>query len=88
MEIPELPPVPKPIITAHASKILNALKGTPGEWQTRRDIARAIGKNRLTPYDMDMLQRLCDVGFAKIARRRNETPIGWEWVYQAVSVDK
>jgi hypothetical protein len=73
-----------PPITEHALKLLEVLQQQDGQWMTRRAIAEGLGKRRLTPYDIELLQRLCDERLAEIGKRPNPTPIGYEYAYRAV----
>lgn len=72
-----------PPLTDQALKLLEALQSQPGQWLKRKEIALALGKRRLTPYDIELLQRLCDEGLAEIGKRPNPTPIGFEYAYRA-----
>jgi hypothetical protein len=74
-----------PPITDQAMKILEVLDSKRGHWMKRKEIALALGKRRLTPYDIELLQRLCDEGLAEIGKRPNPTPIGYEYAYRATS---
>lgn len=76
-----------PPITDQALKILEALQSKSGEWLKRKEIALLLGKRRLTPYDIELLQRLCDEGLAEIGKRPNPTPIGYEYAYRAIEQD-
>ena len=76
-----------PPITDQAIRLLEVLRENPDTWLKRKEIAVALGKNRLTPYDIELLQRLCDEGLAEIGRRPNPTPIGYEYAYRAVAQD-
>ena len=76
-----------PPITDQALRLLDVLRDRPDQWLKRREIAGALGKNRLTPYDIELLQRLCDEGLAEIGRRPNPTPIGYEYAYRALAQD-
>lgn len=70
-------------LTEQAQKLLEILRSTGVDWMNRKDIARAIGKRRLTPYDIALLELLQDKGLVEIQSRPNGTPIGYEWVYHA-----
>ncbi|MBZ0301750.1 MAG: hypothetical protein K8J31_18530 [Anaerolineae bacterium] len=76
-----------PPITDQALKILEVLQNKPGQWLKRKEIALDLGKRRLTPYDIELLQRLCDEGMAEIGKRPNPTPIGYEYAYRAAFQD-
>lgn len=47
-------------LTPHQLKIIEALYNANGEWLTRIQVARAIGKKRLTPYDINCLKLLTE----------------------------
>ncbi len=72
-------------LTEQAQKLLEILRATGQDWMNRKDIARAIGKRRLTPYDIALLELLQEKGLVEIQSRENGTPIGYEWVYHARS---
>ncbi len=80
--IPVYPPPSR--LTEQAHKLLEILRTTGAEWKNRKDIARAIGKRRLTPYDIALLELLQEKGMVEIQSRNNGTPIGYEWVYRAL----
>lgn len=71
-----------PPITDHARKLLEVLQNHSGQWLNRKAIAEGVGKRRLTPYDIELLQRLVDEGLAEIGKRPNPTPIGYEYAYR------
>lgn len=79
--LPTYPPASR--LTEQAQKLLEILQKTGAEWMNRKDIAKAIGKRRLTPYDIALLELLQDKGLVEIQSRPNGTPIGYEWVYHA-----
>jgi hypothetical protein len=70
-------------LTEQAQKLLEILRNDRVQWMNRKEIARAIGKRRLTPYDIALLELLQDRGLVEIQSRPNGTPIGYEWVYHA-----
>ena len=43
-------------LTPHQTRILEALYNAGEVWLTRAQIAKAIDKRRLTPYDINILQ--------------------------------
>jgi hypothetical protein len=77
-----------PPITDQALKILEVLEKRHGAWLKRKEIASGLGKRRLTPYDIELLQRLCDEGLAEMGKRPNPTPIGFEYAYRAKALDR
>lgn len=69
-------------LDAQSQKILDILKES-GEWLNRRDVAQAMGKKQLNPYDIAILQVLAAQGLIETDRKDNNSPVGWEWVYRA-----
>ena len=80
-QIPTFPPVSR--LTEQAQRLLEILQSTRLPVMNRKDIAKAIGKRRLTPYDIALLELLQERGLVEITSRPNATPIGYEWVYHA-----
>jgi hypothetical protein len=80
----EILPREKPRITPQAERLFNILQAAGGEWMSRRDIARALDRRKLAPYDIGMLDTLQAAGLIDCGKRPNQTPIGYEWVYRAV----
>jgi Fe2+ or Zn2+ uptake regulation protein len=76
-------PAPTSRLTEQAQKLLEILQAAKNPWMNRKDIAKAIGKRRLTPYDIALLELLQAQGLVEIQSRANGTPIGYEWVYHA-----
>ncbi len=70
-------------LTEQGQRLLDILQKPGHEWMSRKQIARALGKRRLTPYDIALLEILQDKGLVEIQSRANGTPIGYEWVYHA-----
>jgi hypothetical protein len=70
-------------LTEQAQKLLEILRETRIPWMNRKDIAKTLGKRRLTPYDIALLELLSERGLVEIKSRPNGTPIGYEWVYHA-----
>ncbi len=69
----------------HTDALLHVLRGSPGEWFTRSDIAKALEKRKLSSYDIAMLEVLESQGVVEIQHRENRTPIGYEFVYRTAS---
>lgn len=79
-----LPTYPPPTrLAEQAQRMLDVLQKPGHDWLNRKGIARALGKRRLTPYDIALLEILQDKGLVQIQSRANGTPIGYEWVYHA-----
>lgn len=72
MELPE-----------QAQRILSIVKAAGGVWVDRREIAKALGKNRLNPGDLAYLDVLAANSIVETEQRKNNTPIGYEVVYRA-----
>ncbi len=69
-------------ISARARKMLVAIQAS-GEWMSRVQVARASGKKRLIPYDVDLLQQMVEKGLIEIRQRASATPIGIAYEYKA-----
>lgn len=70
-------------ITDRARELLAALKAQDGAWVTRSELARATGKNRLSPHDVDLLERLIEAGLIEKLQRKSNTPVGIAYDYRA-----
>lgn len=69
-------------LTEHQWKILELLIQTHDQWNSRRQIAKAIGKKRLIPYDIGCLQALVNMNLIDIQHIHDDTPIGYQVVYR------
>lgn len=67
-------------LTPHQLKLLQAVYNAGDEWLTRAQTARAIGKRRLTPYDIDCLRLLSDKHIIEIGTRPTNAP-GSDFAY-------
>ncbi len=47
-------------MTPHQMKIIQVIYDAGENWLTRSKVAKALGKRRLTPYDINCLQMLAD----------------------------
>lgn len=70
-------------LTPHARKLLNALREYENLWLSRTEIAENIGKNRLTPYDIQLLESFADVGLGEARKVEIKGTIHWQ--YRTVS---
>jgi hypothetical protein len=68
-------------ITDHAQKILSAIAQRRNQWLTRAQVAQAIGKRRLTPYDVTLLDFLTDSGHIQTKQEAGFSREGYRWVY-------
>lgn len=74
-------------ITGRAQILLTALRKT-GAWMSRADLARATGKNRLSPHDIALLDRLVTSGLIEKQQRESITPVGTAFDYRAIDQAK
>lgn len=69
-------------ITGRGRQLLDALK-EKGDWMSRAELARATDKNRLSPHDLTLLERLIVAGMVERRQRGSNTPIGIAFEYRA-----
>ena len=67
-------------LTPHQIKLVEALYNAGDTWLTRAQIARAVGKRRLTPYDINILAMLAHRGLIEMATRPTSAP-GSDFAY-------
>lgn len=70
-------------LTPHARKLLHALREYENLWLSRSEIAENIGKNRLTPYDIQLLESFADLGIGEARKVEIKGTIHWQ--YRTVS---
>jgi len=68
-------------ITAHAEKMLDGFNKHRNEWLTRKDIAVMIGKKRLTPYDIDLLELMAERDLIRMEQEEGYSREGYRWIY-------
>lgn len=68
-------------VTPHAQKLLDALEKRRNQWLTRLEVARAIGKKRLTPYDINLLELLAESGQIRVQQTEGYSREGYRWEY-------
>ncbi|TVR22817.1 MAG: hypothetical protein EA396_05365 [Anaerolineaceae bacterium] len=68
-------------ITEHGQKILAILQTQRNRWLTRGQIAAALGKRRLTPYDITLLELFVDEGFIQSRQQKGYSREGFRWLY-------
>lgn len=66
-------------LTPHAAKVLNVIRAADSSL-TRAEIALALGKRQLTPWDVAVLEMLEDRGYIKQQSR----PVVVEFSYELV----
>jgi hypothetical protein len=82
-------PYKKPTrITEQAEKLRSAIEKQANRWLTRRQIASAIGKKRLTPYDIDLLDLLADHDLIQMQQEEGYSREGYRWVYGIFNKDE
>ena len=69
-------------LTERGRELLTALKAANG-WTSRADLARATGKNRLSPHDFMLLERMEKDGLIEIRQRDSRAPAGVAFDYRA-----
>lgn len=67
--------------TPQAQKLVAILYDT-ADWMTRDEIAGRLHKNRLTPHDISLLERLAASDFVEIKKRDRSGRIGFEFIYR------
>lgn len=72
-------------LTPHARKLLSALREYENLWLSRTEIAENIGKNRLTPYDIQLLESFADMGIGQARKVEIKGTIHWQ--YRTVASD-
>lgn len=73
--------MPPDYLTEHTQKIYHAILQQPDQWLTRAQIARLIGKKRLTPYDIALLDWLVDAEMIVCQQEQGFSREGYRWVY-------
>lgn len=66
-------------LTPHARKLLAALREYQNLWLSRTEIADYIGKNRLTPYDIQLLESFADIGIGEARKVEIKGTIHWQY---------
>lgn len=67
-------------LTPHQLKLVQALYDSEGKWLTRAEVARAISKKRLTPYDINCLDMLTEKGLIETSTKPTTAP-GSDFAY-------
>lgn len=67
-------------MTPHQLKIIQAVYDAGGNWLTRSKVAKALGKRRLTPYDITCLQMLTDIKIIETSTQPTSAP-GSDFAY-------
>jgi hypothetical protein len=67
-------------LTPHQLKIVQAVYDGGGNWLTRARVAKALGKRRLTPYDINCLKMLTERGIIIMSTQPTDAP-GSDFAY-------
>jgi hypothetical protein len=83
MESPQLNDLRTTLLeqTPQSKKIIAQLYNV-ADWTTRDYLAKALGKNRLTPHDIGLLDRLTAIGLVETKTRDRPGRIGFEYIYR------
>lgn len=74
--------VSEPMHESAAQGLLRVIRGAAPEWITRQQISEAIGRRRITPYDIATLDRLVQDQVIE-ARQAQRGAFGKRWEYRA-----
>lgn len=69
-------------ITPLGNVLRGVLQAESGKWLTRAQIAEKLGRSRLTPYDIAILEYMANVGIIE-AREAARGVAGKRWEYRA-----
>jgi hypothetical protein len=61
-------------LTPHQIKIIQVLYDSGNSWLTRSKVAKGLGKRRLTPYDINCLTMLSDLGILESSTQPTTAP--------------
>jgi hypothetical protein len=67
-------------LTQHQLRVLQIVYDGGGKWLTRANLAKALGKRRLTPYDINCLKMLSDMGIIVEGTQETNAP-GSDFAY-------
>ena len=67
-------------LTSHQLKIVQAIYHSGGTWLTRSKVAKALGKRRLTPYDIECLKHLTELTIIETSTQPTTAP-GSDFAY-------
>lgn len=67
-------------MTPHQLKIIQVMYDSEGDWLTRSNVAKLLGKRRLTPYDIGCLEKLTDIGLIDTSTKPTTAP-GSDFAY-------
>lgn len=70
-------------LTAHGEKLLAAIRNAGDAGCNRSDIAEALGKKRLTQWEISLIEVLLRQGLIEAEKRTVPGVVGYEYVYRA-----
>ncbi len=85
MDMSVVPIEMKPV-TERGLQLLKALRKR-GDWMSRADLALATGKHRLSPHDLELLNRMIAAGLVERRQRAISTPIAFAFDYRIVRIE-
>lgn len=71
-------------LTERQQQLLDAIRSA-GTWVNRADLATATGKNRLSPHDIGLLERLVTDGYIEVRMGESASLRGKEHQYRSTS---
>lgn len=75
-------------LTKHQVRILEVIHRVQGKWISRAKIARALGKRRLTPYDIDCLTLMVNLRLIEVSVRPGTAGIvSYAFLYRLSEVE-
>jgi hypothetical protein len=68
-------------MTIHAEKMLAQLQAHKNRWHTRSEVAFLMKRKRLTPYDIQCLELLAEMGLIMVDKEEGYSRDGYRWLY-------
>jgi hypothetical protein len=69
-------------ISEKRADVLDALKRCGAGWHGRAEIAAQLGRNKLNPTDVALLETLVELGQVEAERHEIDAPIPIRWEYR------
>ena len=69
-------------LSVQAEKLFEALKALGAGWHSRAELARQVGKTRLNPFDIALLEVLRESGLIEAEQHPASGPITYKWMYR------
>lgn len=74
-------------LTPQAQHLLDVLRAA-GRWVNRTELAKLAGKSALNKWDIVLLTKLVEATLIESCQIPHHGPIGYEWQYRAVNLEK